>query len=134
MLERQEIIKRFVGWAKLKARIHFAERQVFPKEREIWWVSLGQNIGVEINGKHENFERPVLVIKRFNVEAVLILPISSRIKNDQYHWEFTNSEGNLNTINLSQVRSISNKRFVRKIGKMAICDYQKIKDSFKKMI
>ena len=32
-------------------------RELFFYAREIWWCSAGLNIGVEVNGKHENFER-----------------------------------------------------------------------------
>jgi len=54
----KEILKIFVSWTKLKVRIHLSERVVYPKVRGIWWASLGQNIGVETNGKNNKFERP----------------------------------------------------------------------------
>lgn len=74
------ILQKFIAWTKLKARIHVSEKIIYPKRREIWWASLGQNIGVEINGKNNNFERPVLVIRVFNKNSVLVLPISSTEK------------------------------------------------------
>ncbi|MFH1253217.1 MAG: type II toxin-antitoxin system PemK/MazF family toxin [Candidatus Uhrbacteria bacterium] len=130
MLEQKEILERFVGWTKLKIKIHFSQRRIFPKEREIWWVSLGQNIGVEINGKNENFERPVLVVKKYSLDSVLVLPISSRSRDNQYCFDFINNNKN-GSINFSQVKSISTKRFIRRLDKMDSVVYQKIKEKLK---
>ena len=38
-------------------------RDLFFYAREIWWCSAGLNIGVEADGKNENYERPFLIIK-----------------------------------------------------------------------
>ena len=35
-------------------------------EREIWWSSIGLNVGDEEDGKNDLFERPVLVLRKFN--------------------------------------------------------------------
>ena len=56
--------KKFSDWTKLKIRIHSRRKKVYFKEREIWWVSLGVNIGHEQDGKNIRFERPVLILKR----------------------------------------------------------------------
>jgi len=130
MIEKSEIIKRFIEWTKLKARIHFTQRQVFPREREIWWVSLGQNIGVEINGKHENFERPVLVIKRYSLDAFLVGPLSSQSRDNKYCFAIKNKDVCRGDLNFSQVRSISVKRFIRKLGKVDIITFGNIKKKF----
>ena len=58
----EEILKSFIEWTKLKIKIHFRKENVYFKEREIWWASLGMNIGYEENGKNETFERPTLVL------------------------------------------------------------------------
>jgi len=131
---RKSILKIFVTWTKIKVFVHFSERKVYPKIREIWWVALGQNIGVEINGKNENFERPVLVIKVFNNLGVLVAPISSTAKEDEYCIHFINKYGEENIINMSQIRSISTKRFVRKVGDLKTEDFGKVKESFKTLM
>lgn len=43
-------------------------KNLFFYAREIWWCSTGLNVGVESNGKHDNFERPMLIVKKFNSE------------------------------------------------------------------
>ena len=124
------ILKIFVDWTKIKIRVHISEREIYPKVREIWWASLGQNIGVEVNGKNENFERPVLIIKVFNNLGVLIAPISSKIKEGKYFIRFVHENEEENIINMSQIRSVSTKRLVRKVGELKIEDFEKIRESF----
>ena len=60
------VVKTFVAWIKVKIKAHLSERVQSFAEGEIWWVSLGQNVGYEANGKNEKFERPVLVVRKFN--------------------------------------------------------------------
>jgi len=129
--ERRSI---FVAWNKVKVFVHFSERKVYPKTREIWWAALGQNIGVEINGKNDNFERPVLVIKVFNSLSVLVAPISSKVNNDKNCIKFMNIDGKENIINMSQIRSMSTKRFIRKIGDLKTEDFIKVKDLFRTFV
>jgi len=126
----KNILKTFVSWTKLKIKIHLSEREVYPKARGIWWVSLGQNIGVETNGKNDKFERPAVVIKVFNNLSILIAPISSNIKKGKYIVDFINNEGEKNTINMSQIRSISSKRFIRYVGELNTNDFKKVKQLY----
>ena len=130
----KSVLKIFIDWTKLKVTIHLSEREVYPKVREIWWTSVGQNIGVEINGKNENFERPVLVIKVFNSLSVLVAPISSKVNEDKNCIKFTNIDGEENIINMSQIRSMSTKRFMRKVGDLKVEDFEKVKDLFRTFV
>ncbi|OGM90296.1 hypothetical protein A2755_03850 [Candidatus Wolfebacteria bacterium RIFCSPHIGHO2_01_FULL_48_22] len=121
-LTRQEL-REFVDWTRIKIKLHASPTKVFPHKREIWWISVGKNIGVEINGKNERFERPVLVVKRFNDESSFIVPVTSRIKFGKYFYMFTNKSGEKRTINLSQARVASHKRFLRKVEKLGEADF-----------
>lgn len=59
------VLVKFIKWAKLKFRIHASnEINFYFKEREIWWCLLGMNVGHEQDGKNENFESPVSVLKK----------------------------------------------------------------------
>jgi mRNA interferase MazF len=124
----KELIKTFTDWTKLKIRIHVSDRIVYPKKREIWWASLGQNIGVEINGKNDKFERPVLIIKAYSKDSSLVTSISSKLKEGKYIVRFVNSEAEENFINLSQIRTISNKRLLRKVGELEADDFDVVRN------
>jgi len=46
-MKNQNKLTKFFEWTKLKIRIHISNRIIYFKEREIWWSSLGLNIGYE---------------------------------------------------------------------------------------
>ena len=129
-----KILQYFADWAKQKVKIHFDNNPhaVYFKERQIWWVALGQNIGIEQNGKHKNFERPVLVFKKFNAEMFLAVPISSQVKIGEYRYVFER-DGMKYTANLSQMRVMSAKRLLRQLGKLDEKDFINIQQMFRKM-
>ena len=49
-------------------------------EGEIWWCSLGVNVGDEQDGKNDLFERPVLIVRKFNNSIVWAVPMITKIK------------------------------------------------------
>ncbi len=127
-------IQRFTEWAKLKLSIHLNHDPgaIYFKERQIWWVSLGQNIGSEQNGKHKNFERPVLVLKKFNAEMFLAVPLSSQVKPGDYRFVFERNQTKF-TANLSQIRVLSSKRLLRLVDKMEESDFENLQQIFRKL-
>lgn len=111
--------KDFDSWNHEKKKLEKTghERLVFH-EREIWWCSVGINLGHEQDGKNEYFERPVLVIRKFNNRIAWVLPITSKAKTGQYYFSFTNNGKDYATI-VSQLRLLSVKRFRRYIRKVS---------------
>lgn len=107
----------FDRWAKLKILIHFSKNTPHFKVRQIWWASLGLNIGREQNGKNIKFTRPVLILKKVSAESAVIIPLSSQIKQDNFFYNFT-LNGRLENGLLMQIRLISSKRLIRKIGRV----------------
>jgi mRNA interferase MazF len=114
-LEGKEKLEKMVEWTKLKIRIHSNEKRViYFNEREIWWASVGVNIGNEIDGKNGYFERPILVLKKINPSTLLAVPLTTQDKQGYYYLEFKNGVGKKIFI-LSQMRLISSKRLIRKM-------------------
>lgn len=77
--------KDFDTWNKTKKTVHEKEVNSYFHSREIWWCSLGLNIGSEEDGKNELFERPILILNKFNKDTVRITPLTSRIIDDKNH-------------------------------------------------
>ena len=129
-----EILKKFVKWTKIKFKIHIAEKaRIYFKEREIWWCSLGANIGHEEDGKNKKFERPVLVLKKFNQHILWALPITTKQKEGRYYHNIE-YEGETYVIILSQLRLISSKRLTRKIRRLQKEEFDKIREKIKELV
>ena len=110
--------KDFDKWNEVKKKVNEMSDNFGVHEREIWWVSLGVNIGVETNGKHDSFERPVLVLKKFNRQMVWCMPTTSREKDPRFYKKFS-LNGRVYFAIVTQLRTVSTKRFIRKIGMMS---------------
>ena len=124
----------FIDWIKLKIKINFCnELRFYFKEREIWWVSLGKNIGDEQNGKHKNFEHPVLILKNFNNKVLWIVPLTSQNKSLKYYHQFEYQDKKYSVV-LSQLRLVSYKRLVRKVRTLPEDEFFKIKEKIKNFI
>jgi len=122
--------KDFDRWNGEKKKLHASEREVLFHEREIWWCSLGVNIGCEQDGKHDSFERPILVLRKFNNDMVLGVPLSTRLKKNPYYIIFTH-EGEEFSALISQVRLISTKRLKRSMYKMSSDIFKEIREKTK---
>ena len=132
--------KDFDKWNAIKKTLQKEVREVYAYPREVWWCSLGVNIGAEADGKNENFERPVLVVRVYNKETLLVLPITSREKGDPFHFKITVQTLNQKTkkveskdvwIKLTQARVISNKRLLRKVDTVSVGEFEKIQKMFR---
>ena len=127
-------IKDFDRWNKKKKAIDRYTKNILPNKREIWWLSIGLNIGVEQDGKNNNFERPVLVTKVFNRQCFLGIPITSADKsNKKYYFPIVHNNRKYFLV-LSQIRLFSVKRLSRIIYKADNQDFLKIKEELKRVI
>ena len=111
----KEYVKDFDSWNEEAKKLNAATFKGFFYAREIWWCALGINIGSEQDGKNESFERPVLIIKKINKDLLWVLPLTSRIIEDEFRIS-TGSTGMLSQLLLHQLKSISSKRLLRKMG------------------
>ncbi|MSU44991.1 type II toxin-antitoxin system PemK/MazF family toxin [Candidatus Nomurabacteria bacterium] len=96
-------------------------------EREIWWYSIGINLGDEQDGKNELFERPVLVLKKFNNKVCWVLPMSTKPK-DGIYYHTLEHEGKIFLVILSQLRLVSVKRFRRFVRKISPHQFELIQN------
>lgn len=109
---------RFDEWNLLKKKINSGlNRPSIYHEGEIWWANIGFNIGVENNGKGNFFKRPVLVIKRINKYSCFVVPISSKIKNGDFYFQFY-FRNRKHTLLLNQIKVLDLSRFINRIGQI----------------
>lgn len=121
--------KNFAQWHAQKSQIDASElsNNLYFYEREIWWCSLGLNIGYEQDGKHGDFARPVLILRKFNRDILWILPLTGQYKSGIYYYP-TTYKTKTSSIILSQLRLISSKRLLRKIRTLPKGEFEEVKN------
>jgi len=84
-------IEKFNKWNIKKQEIHFSDvtGKIYFKEGQIWWCSVGQNVGSESLGKGEYFTRPILIIKKLSSDLCIALPLTSKKKTGTWFEEIT---------------------------------------------
>lgn len=121
----EKYIKKFDEWNECKKQVNERPVRVFFKPRDIWWCALGVNVGSEIDGKNDMFERPVLVIRRINNDLLLVAPLTTKIYKHPYRINI-NISGGESQILLLQMRVISSKRLTRMLMTLSAMTYLKI--------
>jgi mRNA interferase MazF len=115
-------IKKFDEWSLLKPKINEKNKLATFKQRDVFWVYIGENIGSEEDGKGDEFLRPVVILKVFNKEFCFVVPLSTKIKENRYcvGFEFNNKK---QSALISQIKSIDARRLHFKIGTLSRDDY-----------
>jgi mRNA interferase MazF len=119
--------KNFNKWNSEKKIVDnkIINKDLFFYPREIWWCSAGLNIGVEANGKNDNFERPILIIKKFNSEMIWTLPLTTQGKENKYYYKLEH-ELVKSWVVISQIKTLSTKRLLRKVGSISESDFKNV--------
>ena len=130
--------KEYSEWHKKKTILNKREDidNIFFREKEVWWIALGVNIGFEQDGKGEEFRRPVLIVKKFNKYLVLAVPLTTKIKKDnKYYVTCSITDDTISRMAIiSQVRPVDTKRFIDKLGVADDDSYNEIKNAIKAML
>ena len=91
------------------------------------------NIGDEENGKGESYQRPVLVLKKFNNHIFFGIPLTSRIK-DNYLYHKIHFKNKISSALLSQARTFESKRMIDMMGKLTTEEFEKVRKSLKDIL
>ena len=127
------IIKRFLEWLTLKEKLHDSTaKPPLVKERDLWWISLGENVGSEMNGKSRLFSRPGIVIKKLSRTFYLIAPTTSQKKEGTWYVQIL-QEGKAMFVCLHQVRVIDYRRLSSRMGQIDGNDFKIVKEAFWKL-
>lgn len=119
-------MKDFSNWIRLKEKLHGSNHKPpYFKEREIWWCSVGENIGNEINGKDILFNRPVLIVRKLDKYSFLGVPLTSSEKIGSWYVSITHGE-NKSTAVVSQIRHLDYKRLDKKMATLDEVDFGRV--------
>ena len=125
--------KDYDSWNRQKKQANAVAVRPMFKEREVWWCSLGLNVGDEQDGKGGAFVRPVLVLKKFSRNVFIGIPMSTQLKDSHFYYKI-HFRGIDQSLILSQVRLMDAKRFRDKMGEIPSHEMPKIKEKLKKLM
>ena len=77
--------------------------------------SLGKNVGYEQNGSGDNFSLPILIIKKFNNHMFWVIPLSTKQKEFDFYFNYTDPNNQEVSAILAQMKLLSVKRLRRKL-------------------
>ena len=126
-------MKKFDIWNDVKKTTEEETKKVYFKERDIFWMKIGENIGNEQNGKGDKFQRPVLVVKKYSTQMFLGIPLSTTPKDGSFFFQF-DFIGGRSTALLVQHKLFSSKRCMKKIGKIDESSFKKLKEKLIELI
>jgi mRNA interferase MazF len=124
-----EYIKDFDGWGNKKPQIHNDKKIPTFNQREVWWCSTGVNVGIEQDGKNNLYERPVLVVRKFNRRLFWGVPLSTQTNNFPHNIPILFKDRNKTTPKertfvVSQMRAYDSCRLTRPLGKLTPLEFK----------
>lgn len=125
--------KNFDQWNELKKSLDQIETAYSVHDGEVWYCSIGLNIGNEQDGKHGFFERPVLIIRTWSSNSFLGVPLSSTLREGDYYYmiSFTDRKS---CAMLAQMRVFDCRRLQRRLTHISAQDLWKIRGRISNLI
>lgn len=124
----------FDNWNSKKKDIHLNKIHHFYHKREIWWCSLGINIGAEHNGDNIEFQRPILILKALSARTCLVIPLTSSEHEHPMRVIIGQIDGKEAKAVISQIRVIDTKRLTEKICFLDKATFETIRKAVKGML
>lgn len=125
-----EFVKRFSEWFIMKPALDKGcHRPPAFNEREVWWCSIGENIGIEISGKGKYFRRPVLVFRKLDAYSFIGMPLTRTERTGDWY-EKLSIGGRSNTIILAQTRHFDYRRMDKILCTISDSDFKGIRRSY----
>jgi mRNA interferase MazF len=125
-----DMSKNFSEWLGLKRELD--ERQQTPplvSVGDIWWASVGENVGSEMNGKSALFSRPVIVYKKLSHGFYFVIPTTTQPKRGSWFVRFR-QQGKEMIACLHQARAIDHRRLSSKLGTLDDEDFVQVRQGF----
>jgi len=129
-------VKDHDGWNILKKKIDSlpSPRTVYFYQREVWYCSIGHNVGHEEDGKIPDYSRPVVIIKKCGPNLFIGIPLTTKVKNVRYYYPVGNINKRPAMAMIAQLKLYSSKRLINKIDTMPELLFRQLKKATKTFI
>jgi toxin protein, putative len=130
-------VDKFDKWNEVKKQLE-QQTGTNVSNGEVYWLSVGQNLGSETYGKGADFKRPVLVLNKVYIKnyinAFVGVPLSSKTsqKSGCLYYKFIDKQGVKQVALLAQIRLFDTKRVISN-AKISVlkADFEEIKTKVK---
>ena len=120
-------------WNEKKQKLDANKRSLLFKEGEVWWCSLGINVGEEVYGKGKEFTRPVIILKKLSSNTCIILPLTTKKRKGTWYF-FLNVQKQDQWVMMNQIRSISANRLIKREDSLQNEVFIKLKKSVAQLL
>jgi mRNA interferase MazF len=123
-------VNRFLEWIGLKQKLHRGTQSPpLVSTGDIWWASIGENVGSEINGKSRLFSRPVIIFKKLAHGFYFVIPTTTKSKVGSWFVPFRQADRYM-AASLHQARAIDHRRLSTKLGQLDDSDFDRVREGF----
>ena len=121
-------------WNKIKKETQKENILFGFKQRDIFNVKVGHNIGFEQNGKGKDFVRPVLIYKKLTKDMFIGIPLTTSIRKGSFFYEFNFIEDKISVAILAQAKLFSSKILLNKLGVINQNNFENLKKKYLKLL
>ena len=125
---------RYDKWNILKQKLHNKDEIINFYQGNIYFMSIGHNIGSESYGKGNFFLRPVLVYKKLTKTIFLGIPLTSGEKDGSYYFSFRYKKDKTSTAMLNQMRTFDIRRSEYLSGKINKNTYKNLENKLEEFM
>lgn len=125
----KRIFKNYKKWMGVKSKVNNNNRIIRFNERDVVWVAIGENVGVEIDGKGEKYSRPVIVLKKHTGRCFTGVPLTSKQRTGNWYFKFRFQEKDQFAV-LIQTKLIDAARIYKRMGKLSNKDYNDVLNAY----
>lgn len=125
--------KDFDNWNNKKKELEEVKDKFLFKQADVWWCSVGLNIRTESCGKGEDYQRPVLVLKKLSSETFIGIPLSTKNKIGTWFIDIT-IHGEKRWALLYQIRMFHANRLQRRFAALDNLDFGRVKEKLKTLL
>lgn len=125
--------KDFDNWNIKKKTLDKKSQRLLIKEGQIWWCSIGVNVGEEVFGKGSNFRRPVIILRKVTGNSCIAIPTTSQKREGSWYHKI-NIHGIERFALMHQIRFISANRLSVRESELPAKDLEELKKSVGKFL
>lgn len=131
----EDELEKYNKWNEKKKDIQKStiSQNIYFKEGDVWWSSIGLNIGTESFGKGEFFRRPIIILKKLSSELYIAVLLTSKFKQGTWFADITiNNDSRCAMV--YQIRTLHRKRLQHKIGHLDHDNFSKVKEKLEALL